>query len=130
MWADLKQTLAEVLRAALPEVEIATCATAEIPTADTVRVLRAATAGRPVYSRPVGVQELDLELWVTDDDPAVADQRLMVLEERVAFALEQVPRDEMILKIDIVGIDPDGDLFRPTVGSRMNLKVNWRLRRA
>lgn len=129
MWADLKQTLAEVLRALLPDVDIAIHAIAEIPTADTVRVLRAASTGRPVYGRPAGVQELDLELWVTDDDPALADQRLMVLEERVTFALEAIPRDEMILKIEITGIDPDGDLFRPTVGSRMKLKVNWRLRR-
>jgi hypothetical protein len=130
MWADLKQVLADVLRAALPEVIVETHADAQIPTEDTVRVLRAATSGRPVYSRPTGVQDIDLECWVTAEDPADADQRLMVLEERVTFALERIPRDEMILKIDIVGIDPDGDLFRPTVGSRMQLKINWRLSRA
>lgn len=130
MWADLKQSLADALRVALPEVVVAIHADAQIPTEDTVRVLRAATSGRPVYSRPTGVQEIDLELWVTADDPAEADQRLMVLEERVTFALERMQRDELILKIDILGIDPDGDLFRPTVGSRMKLQINWRLRRA
>lgn len=130
MWAELKEIIAETLRAALgDEVMVCAVADAEIPTVDAVRVLRGATSGRPVYSRPAGVQELALELWVTDDDPAAADRRLMDLEERVTVALEEVPRDSMILKIDIAGIDPDGDLFRPTVGSRMNLRVNWRQRR-
>lgn len=130
MWAEIKQAIADTLAAELGGgVSVTAVADAEIPTVDAVRVLRAATSGRPVYGRPVGVQQLDVEMWVTDDDPAAADARLDELEEQVTRALEQIPRDSFILKVEITGIDPDGDLFRPTVGSRMGLRVNWRQRR-
>lgn len=130
MWADLKRFVAAALRDALTDVAVTAHADAEIPTVDAVRVMRGATAGRPLYGRPVGEQELALEVWTTDADPAVADERLQALENRVLAALETVSRDGPILKIEALGTDPDDDLFRPTVGCRMNLRVHWRQRRS
>jgi hypothetical protein len=137
MWATLIQRIAGALNAALnvpdPETEevlhpvaVHSHANAEIPTVDTVRVLRGNTTGRPLYSRPIGTTEIGLEIWTTDDDSAVADQRLMELEEQVARALEQTQRAGLVFTIQILGIDADGDLFRPTVGSYLRLRVTWR----
>lgn len=129
MWADLLQDLATTLRAALPGVEVVTHADAEVPTVDTVRVLRGATAGRPVYSRPAGDQNVNLEIWTCSEDTAAADQRLQELEEQVTTELENLPRDGPIMKVVILGIEPDGDLFRPALGSNLSLKIYWRQRR-
>lgn len=129
MWAELLQDLATTLQSALPEVVVVTHADAEVPTADTVRVLRGAMTGRPVYSRLSGEQNINLEIWTQSDDPAEADQRLQALEEQVIAALENLPRQGLIMKTTLLGIEPDGDLFRPVVGSNLSLKVYWRQRR-
>jgi uncharacterized ParB-like nuclease family protein len=126
MWADLLQRLQQSLARELPEVIVVTHAEAEVPEVATVRILRGETAGKPLYSWPQGVQNLTLELWVKDTDYAAADRQLMALEQRVGNALEQMPRDGLISKIDVLGIEPDGDLFRPALGSGMRLKVHWR----
>lgn len=137
MWADLIQNIAAALDTALnvpdPEtgevaqpVAVRAHADAEIPTVDTVRVLRGNSNGRPLYSRPTGTVDLSLEIWTTHDDPSVADQRLMALEMQVASALEQTSRTGLVFMIQILGIDADGDLFRPTVGSNLRLRITWR----
>jgi len=137
MWADLVQNIAATLQTALnvpdPETEevlhpvaVHAHANAEIPVVDAVRVLRGNSNGRPVYSRPAGTVDLSLEIWTTNADAAAADQRLMELELLVARALEQTPRTGLIFTLQILGIDADGDLFRPTVGSNMRLRVTWR----
>lgn len=137
MWATLIQGIASALTTSLnvadPEtgeviqpVAVHAHANAEVPDVDTVRVLRGNSNGRPLYSRPGGTVDLSLEIWTTHDDPAVADQRLMEMELQVARALEQTPRTGLIFMIQILGIDADGDLFRPTVGSNLRLRVTWR----
>ncbi len=126
MWADLLQRLVEALRRELPDTTVVAHADAEVPAVDTVRVLRGASSGSPVYGRPAGAQDLNLELWVKDDDFEVADRRLMALEARVIKALEQPSREGWIYKIDVLGIEPDGDLFRPSLGSNLRVKVHWR----
>lgn len=131
MWADLLQDMASALRFAMPEVTVNTHVDAQVPDAesgDWVRVLRGASTGRPYYGRPSGVQEINLELWVTrSEDEADADRRLMALEEQTFKALAGLPRSgDRIFNIEFLGIDPDGDMFRPVVGSRIRLKVHWR----
>lgn len=113
----------------MPGVKVVTHADAEVPTVDTVRVLRGTTVGRPVYSRPAGEQSINLEIWTSSTDTAAADQRLQALEEQAITGLENLPRDGPIMKVVILGIEPDGDLFRPSVGSNLSLKVYWRQRR-
>lgn len=138
MWADIIQLLREALDAALnvpdPDtgevaqpVTVVAHADAEIPEVDTVRVLRGVRSG-PIYPRPTGTLDFNLELWTTAADPAVADQRLQALETAVVTGLLNIRRDTLILKTDILGIDPDGDLFRPTVGSNLRLRVSYRLK--
>lgn len=137
MWAGLIQDLATTLAAALnvedPDthavlqpVVVTAHADAQIPEVDAVRVLRGDRTGRPLYGRPAGTLDLNLELWTTNADPADADRRLMELEEQVVLALEQLPRTGRIFTIQILGIDADGDLFRPTVGSNLRIRVTWR----
>lgn len=127
MWAKLLPEIAATLKSQLPGVDIQTHADAEVPDVDTVRVLRGASAGRPYYGRPSGQQSITLEVWTTNTNYADADYRLMLLEDAVMRALEQLPRGGgRIFIVDILGIDPDGDLFRPTVGSQIRLNVHWR----
>lgn len=137
MWADLIQDIAATLDAALnvedPDthtilhpVAVSAHADAQIPEVDAVRVLRGDRTGRPLYGRPAGTMDLSLEIWTTNADAAAADLRLMELEEQVVRALEQTPRDGLIFTIQILGIDADGDLFRPTVGSHLRTRVTWR----
>lgn len=128
MWADLLQDIAAALRFAMPDMAIKTHADAEVPDTDLIRVLRGPSTGRPYYGRPTGVQDINLELWIASGEDAVdADRRLMALEARTFKALELVPRTEgRVFNIEILGIDPDGDLFRPVVGSQIRLKVHWR----
>ena len=136
MWAKLLPEIATTLQAQLPGVTVKTHTDAEVPTpdpdipgdtADTVRVLRGTSTGRPYYGRPSGQQSINLELWTTHADYAAADYRLMLLEDAVLRALEQLPRTAAhVFNLEILGIDPDGDLFRPTVGSQIRLNVYWR----
>lgn len=130
MWADLIQDLATVLKAALTGVTVVTYADAEVPVVDTVRVLRGAMTGRPVYGQASGEQAVNLEVWTKNDDAAKANQQLQSLESRVIDALKNLSREGPILKATVTGIEPDGDLFRPSLGSNIRVRVNWRQRRA
>ena len=129
MWATLIQSIATALRTALPTVTVLTVADAVTYDTDTVVVKRASSTGRPVYSRPTGVQDLAIECWTRHDDSATADTQLQALEENVVTALESLPRNELIMSLDLISMDPDGDLFRPIVGSQLTIRIHWRIRR-
>lgn len=68
-----------------------------------------------------------MEVWTYDEnDYAAADRRLQELEALVAKALENLPRGGLIFKVTVIGIEGDGDLFRPSVGSNISIRVHWR----
>lgn len=126
MWSVLIQTVSAALQIALPDVVIKQEADARIPDVDTVRVLRGASPARALFAQQSGSETLVLECWTRNDDPALANQQLEVLENQVIAALRTLARVDPILNLAIDGIDPDGDLFRPNLGSRIRLTINWR----
>lgn len=130
MWAALIQTVATTLRTALPTVNVQTYSDAAIPDEDTVYVKRAGSPSRPLFAQLSGAENLILECWTRDPDPATADLKLQTLEHNVIAALRTLPRVEPIVSLTITGIDPDGDLFRPNVGSQLSITINWRVMRA
>ena len=126
MWATLIQIVASALQSDLPGVTVATYADARIPDEDTVRVLRGSSPERPLFAQLSGSESLALECWTRNEDPALANQQLQTLENNVIAALRNLPRVDPIINLSIAGIDPDGDLFRPNLGSRIRLTITWR----
>lgn len=126
MWVTLIEIISAALKLALPDVVVVAYADAAVPTVDTVRVLRGSAPAWSIYAQQHGSDALAIECWTYDDDPAIADQKLQALEQRVIDVLRALPRTEPLLNISPMGIDPDGDLFRPSRGSRMALNVTWR----
>ncbi|MCP5197309.1 MAG: hypothetical protein H6974_11060 [Gammaproteobacteria bacterium] len=130
MWATLTETLVGALQADLPGVEVTRFADAQIPDDDTVRVLRGGSQDRPLFAQQSGHENLILECWTRHEDPALANQQLQSLENQVIAALRHLPRVDPIVNLSISGIDPDGDLFRPNLGSRIRLTIHWRVLRS
>ncbi|TVR59427.1 MAG: hypothetical protein EA420_15960 [Candidatus Competibacteraceae bacterium] len=126
MWLELQGIVANAVRAALPGVAVATVVDAVVPDVDTVRVTRASSPARALFQQLSGVEALAVECWTRNDDPDLASAQLQALERDVLAALRGITRIDPITTIDITGIDPDGDLFRPAVGSRINLTISWR----
>lgn len=126
MWATLIQTVAAALQTGLPGVVVTTCADSQIPDVDTVRVLRGSSPARPLFAQQSGSENLALECWTRHDDAAQANLQLQTLESNVLAVLRTLPRVDPILNLAITGIDPDGELFRPNLGSRISLSVVWR----
>jgi hypothetical protein len=124
--ADFDGALSALTLRRVNRVAVETVADAVVPDGDTVRVTRASSPPRPLYAQLSGVETLALECWTRDDDPAVASARLQDLEETAFAALRGLSRIDPITNIAITGIDPDGDLFRPAVGSRITLTISWR----
>lgn len=126
MWARVIEIITGILKSSLAGVEVMAYADAVVPTVDTVRVLRGSAPAWSLYAQQHGSDAIVIECWTCHDNPAIADQQLEALEERVIAALRSIPRAEPIISIHPMGTDPDGDLFRPSRGSRMSLNVNWR----
>jgi len=126
MWATLIQLVTSALQAGLPGVVVTAYADSPIPDVDTVRVLRGSSPARPLFAQQSGSETLALECWTRHDDAMTANSQLETLENNVIAVLRTLPRLDPILNISITGIDPDGELFRPNLGSRMTLTVTWR----
>jgi len=125
MWATLIQTVATALRTALPTVIVQAYSDAPAPDEDTVYVLRGGSVEPSLFSER-GVENLILECWTRDPVPATADLKLQTLENNVVAALRGLPHSGPIVSLSFTSIEPDGDLFRPNVGSRIYLALNWR----
>lgn len=126
MWAELLDLLAAKIRADLTGVVVTAYADAVIPDVPTVRVLRASAPARPLFAQMAGTEFFAVECWVRHEDPETANRALADLEERVLTALRAIPRIDPITTVTLAGVDPDGDLFRPNLGSRINLNISWR----
>jgi hypothetical protein len=75
-----------------------------------------------------GINLFFIESWSYDlDDPEQAYINLMRLESRIVTALAQpITLAGYELNTRITAIDPDGDVFRPSVGSQMTVEIEWR----
>ncbi len=126
MWATLIQLVATTLRTELSEIPVLTHGDAALPDSEMVIVKRGGSPTRHVFVQQSGVENLVLECWTHNEDPDAANVALEVLEERVIAALRTLPRSDPVVNLTITGIDPDGDYFRPTLGSQISIQINWR----
>lgn len=127
MWNTLIQTVATALQTTLTTTAtVRTASDAEVPDTPTVVIRRGSQPARHLFTQLSGAENLVLECWTQDDDPDAANLKLEALEDAVMDALRTLPRVDPITNIAITGIDPDGDLFRPIVGSQISITITWR----
>lgn len=130
MWAAIKAQLVAHLTEQLDGVDVLPYPTAETPAVDTVMVARGPSAANDARRTGRGTDDLVIQCWTDGHaNEAATDAALEALENRVLEALETLPSTApgvRNLSLSLLGIDPDGDLFRPAVGSQINLRVDWR----
>lgn len=132
-WWQLQQSLHDYLVANLGNVEVILGADAYTPEKRTVIVKRGPVAPHhPAMGDRAGQIGVVLECWANaTTDRAVANQDLQDLENTVAGLLDSWVRSVQhtwTLTLQI-RIDPDGDFFRPSLGSQMTVEIDWRLAR-
>lgn len=110
-------------------------AKAPIPDAKTVVLIRGPFS--PRTNDPKSREELTLfvECWETGSDsedelPEVAYGLLAEFEKKVFAVINEFGRgDQRIndkqIKVRVGDAEPDGDLFRPMVGSRTRVTITW-----
>lgn len=124
--------LATRLRAADETLDVREGGSAEVPITRRVVLMRGPGTPRATFEETGSAdQTVYIECWEHDDDTAAANTKLQALEDFVAAQLVQrmnrlLPTVDAIPVLD--SINPDNDAFRPSVGSRMTLRL--RLRRA
>lgn len=104
-----------------------------VPTEPEVRLIRGPS--QPKTNEPGSVNELTIwvECWEVDDeavDPMIGYQKLADLEGRVITAINRFGAgDQRIdgkqIRVRPGRAEPDGDIFRPMVGSRTAVAISW-----
>ncbi len=135
MWFEIIKSLADHIAATLDDTAVNRYASASVPRRRQVDFLRG--PGTPTATfRTSGKfeQTVYVECWEFDEDADTASAALESLENEVIAALlscgavaAQSQTIEAIVKL--TNIEPDGDAFRPSVGSRMTLVVTGRAKR-
>ncbi len=135
-WWDIINALYTALLAGttLDGVKVQLGASAEVPAAATVLLVRGGSTPPTKHDTVAGEQILFVECWEHGpaDDNTVAYRRLALLEEKFRAALnawvDSNPFPEAQISAVPGEFQPDGDIFRPSVGSRMELNIKWRPR--
>lgn len=129
MWASLLSSLAGHLELALLDVQVVRNASAQVWERPTVTLARGPTQRRATVDWTGGVQDIWIECWEHDTDPLLANTALEALEAAV-----QAETDAWLAALALPGVcvagewlgtEPDGDMFRPSVGSRATLRLSW-----
>lgn len=104
-----------------------------VPTEPEVRLIRGPS--QPKTNEPGSVNELTIwvECWEVDEeaiDPMIGYQKLADLEGRVITAINRFGAgDQRIdgkqIRVRPGRAEPDGDIFRPMVGSRTAVAISW-----
>lgn len=135
-WWDILEALRAFLaeQPALYDAVIELGAGAAVPTTRTVSLQRGPDQPPTAYDSVPGELTVHVECWEHDDsdDSGVAYAQLATLEAatRAALAawLASNPFPAVELKAPLPAWQPDGDMFRPSVGSRLDLVVRYRPR--
>lgn len=135
-WWDILEALRTYLaeHADLYDAVIELGAGAEVPTTRTVSLQRGPDQPPTRYDSVPGELTVHVECWEhsDSDDPGVAYAELASLEAatRAALAawLASDPFPAAELKAPLPPWQPDGDMFRPSVGSRLDLVIGYRPR--
>lgn len=133
-WWAIQQSLYDHLVAQLAGTsKVVLGADAFTPSERTVIVKRGPVSPHlPSHGDRAGQIAVVLECWANaNNDRAVANLDLQELETTVAALLDEwvrAVRTTWTLTLQI-RIDPDGDFFRPSLGSQMTVDIDWRTAR-
>lgn len=131
MWAQILDALRDRLLAADSTLEVHVGGSAEVPQSRRVTLMRGpgTTYAEFVESGRIE-QTVYAECWAHADDPAVANTKLQALEQMVIETMQSAGPQRLLPHTDalarVTQIEPDGDAFRPSVGSRITLKMQLR----
>lgn len=128
-WWILLSSLVQHLATVLPTAIILMGAENQIPSTTTVRVKRGFNdQAWPIHRlKATGIDVILIECWVCNQNSLTAYQALAALEMAIIAALRIWKVSGYVLVDITVTEEPDGDLFRPAVGSQLNVRVEWRL---
>lgn len=130
MWATLLKSLADYLRDNLTDTDVVLNASAQVWEVRTVVVSRGGAEPRREPDWTGGVQRVWIECWEHASIPEDANTALDALETAVQAALADwlaaLALPGVCVAGQVTAIEPDGDLFRPSVGSRLTCELRWR----
>ena len=133
--ADLKTTLAAI--PGLADANLYAGRPAALKHYPTILILRDRDLDMSAYTSglvggPKGAADLYVETWVREDDadPGVGYAALAEIEDLIvagiqSWALSVGSRLGADIEIEIPEIIGDADSYRPDLGSRLQLRVNW-----
>lgn len=132
MWYSLIEAVTDYFTGCdeLQDCAILIGADAAIPTQQTI-VLKRGPAELLNFGEPWrGTQTIYIECWEHDpDDFAAAYERLETLETAVLALIRKIPNnllDEVVVNARVSAVEPDNDVFRPSVGSQITLLLDYR----
>jgi len=132
MVQDLVRTLS--LDPALDYAEVRVGQSMSVPDRSTVEVSRGAAGPDDLFNPGSGVVLLNVDCWEHSESDEWGDgyAALARLERHVVAALMDWQReydpadlDGADMVVDEVSVQPDLDAFRPSVGSRLAVRINW-----
>lgn len=134
MWFEILLALMNHLIATpgLKGVAICVGSDAKIPSGKTVVLIRGKFDPKTNDTKSVNSQTVYIECWDYDDSesPQKGYEKLSVLERVVMTALNQFGAGSTLINNKRVQVrlgqtEPDGDAFRPSVGSRTAVTIRW-----
>lgn len=134
MWWPIIDSLVQHFRAELAGVDTKAGLEEddEAMTCPAIRIRRGGERDKNILTSGKETVTLWLDAWVEnhDIDPGVAYKLLYELEKPMLMSLERWMQSaskllKMRMSFEPLEIIPDGDQFRPRVGSRTILKITW-----
>jgi len=121
------------LQASVGSVPVSLGGDAKIPNASGVIILR----GPSVYGDPRRSEESTTQVWVEcweyseNSDFSVGYSALAALEEKVVDAIRSFAMDGQSIsgyraRAKLEGVEGDGDVFRPSIGSRLSVTIHMK----
>lgn len=135
MWLAFSEVIKEQLESwsDLAGVPIELAGGAAVPTRRQIEIKPGPSGPRPLAAAHQGTVDLWIDCWEhsIEQDPVVAYRLLALLERQLLEALEHWQRhgervDDVDFRLEIASRQSDGDIFRPSVGSRTTLRIHWK----
>lgn len=134
MWLEILRGWRDGLAGAMPDTQVSVGADAQVPECRAIQLLRGPGDDSRFKRENVLEQRFWIECWAYDKAaPEKAYADLDAIEQAVrdyltgCSAAAVVPGWDLIVTLE--GVEPDGDQFRPSVGSRMTVLVKGRKQR-
>lgn len=138
MWWKIIKSLTDHMKndydlISIPSLTIASGVEGGIPDYPAIRVCRGGERKTDIITKGRGTVTVLIDCWQgsDDQDPGVAYELINDLECKMLKSFEdwlETAPGNLKIKMSLDGdidTDPDGEMFRPTVGSTTKLKIKW-----